>query len=185
MNRSTFTLVVLLINTLFLPHAFAEDYIRWELPEGAKMRLGKGEIANLEGHLTDIGKGRSYQFSPDGTQLAVMSLIGIWVYDVQTGKESTLAIERMNGATDDIALNPNWQTFAMIRANSNTVELRDLHTGKHKKTFGGPKQRMISVAFSPDGKMLAGGDLDGVIWLWTLTPVNTDKFGHRIKLSVE
>ena len=163
-----FISALLFISVVFLPDTFAEDYTRWELPEGAKMRLGKGEIANFEGHLTDIGRARSYQFSPDGTQLAVMSLIGIWVYDVQTGKESTLAVERMNGATDDIALNPNWQTFAMIRANSNTVELRDLHTGKHKKTFGGPKRRMISVAFSPDGKMLAGGDLDGVIWLWDI-----------------
>lgn len=163
-----FTFIMLFIITLFLPPAFAQDYTRWELPDGAKMRLGKGKIANFAGHLTDIGRGHSYQFSPDGTQLAVISLIGIWIYDVQTGKESTLAIERMNGATDDIALNPNWQTFAMIRANSNTVELRDLHTGKLRKTFGGNKKQMASVAVSPDGKMLAGGDYDGVIWLWNI-----------------
>jgi len=156
------------INTLFLSHAFADDYTRWELPEGAKMRLGKGKIANLEGHSTDIGWGRSYQFSPDGTQFAVVSSIGIWVYDVQTGKESTLATGRMNVSSTDIALDPNWQTFAMIRANSNKVELRDLHTSKRKKTFRGPKRRMISVAFSPDGKMLAGGGFDGVIWLWNI-----------------
>ena len=161
-----FIFTLLFISTFFLPDTFAEDYIRWELPEGAKMRLGKGKIVNREGHLTDIGWGRSYHFSPDGTQLAVISLIGIWVYDVQTGKELTLAIERMNGATDDIALDPNWQTFAMIRANGNTVELRDLHTGKLRKTFSGPEKRMVSVAFSPDGKMLAGGDLEGMIWLW-------------------
>lgn len=168
MNQRTFTLAVLFISTLFLPHAFAQNHIRWELPEGAKMRLGKGKIANLEGHLTDIGRARSYQFSPDGTQLALISLIGIWVYDVQTGKESTLAIERMNGATDDIALNPNWQTFAIIRANSNTADLRDLHTGKLRKTFSGHEKRMASVAVSPDGKMLAGGDFDGMIWLWNI-----------------
>lgn len=168
--KSTLTVIsaMLLISTLFLPSSFAADYTRWELPEGAKMRLGKGQIANLEGHLTDIGRARSYLFSPDGTQFAVVSSIGIWVYDLQTGKESTLATGRMNVSSTDIALNPNWQTFAMIRANSNAVELRDLHTGKHKKNFWGRKRRMISVAFSPDGKMLAGGDLDGVIWLWNI-----------------
>ena len=164
----TFISAVLFISTLFLPSTFGQDYMQWKLPDGAKMRLGKGKIANFEGLSTDIGRARSYQFSPDGTQLAVMSLIGIWVYDVQTGKESTLAIERMNGVTDDIALNPNWQTFAIIRANSNIVELRDLHTGKLRKTFGGYKKRMASVAVSPDGKMIAGGDFEGVIWLWDI-----------------
>ena len=160
------TFIMLFISTLLLPHAFAQDCTRWELPEGAKIRLGKGKIANLEGHLTDIGRGRSYRFSPDGTQFAVMSSIGIWVYDVQTGKESTLAIESVSDISTDIALDPNWQTFAKIDKNDTTIELWDLHTGKRKKTFDGPKARMTSVAFSPDGKMLAGGDLEGVIWLW-------------------
>ena len=163
-----FISTILLISILFLPHAFAEDYTRWVLPEGAKMRLGKGKIANFEGHLTDIGRARSYLFSPDGTQFAVVGSIGIWVYDVQTGKESTLATGRMNVSSTEIALDPNWQTFAMIRANSNTVELRDLHTGKLRKTFGGYEKRMASVAVSPDGRMLAGGDFDGVIWLWNI-----------------
>ena len=161
-----FISTLLFISILFLPDIFAQDYIRWELPEGAKMRLGKGKIANLEGHLTDIGRGRSYRFSPDGTQFAVMSSIGIWVYDVQTGKESTLAIESVSDISTDIALDPNWQTFAKIGKNDTTIELRDLHTGNRKKTFDGPKERMVSVAFSPDGKMLAGGGFDGVIWLW-------------------
>ena len=163
-----FISTLLFISILFLPDTFAQDYTRWELPEGAKMRLGKGEIANREGHLTDIGRARSYHFSPDGTRLAVISLIGIWVYDVQTGKELTLAIERMNGATDDVALNPNWQTFAMVRANSNTVELRDLHTGELRKTFSGDEKWMASVAVSSDGEMLAGGDFEGVIWVWNI-----------------
>ena len=169
-----FTFIMLFAIPLFLSHAFAQDYMRWELPEGAKMRLGKGKISNFEGHLTDVGRARSYQFSPDGTQLAVVSSIGIWVYDVQTGKESTLATGRMNVSSTDIALDPNWQTFAMIGANNHTVELRDLHTGKRKKTFRGPKRGMISVAFSLDGKMLAGGGFEGVIWLW-----NIDTGEHR------
>ena len=160
------TFIMLFISTLFLPHAFAQDYTRWGLPEGAKMRLGKGKIVNLEGHLTEIGRGRSYQFSPDGTQLAVMSSIGIWVYDVQTGKESTLATENVSDLRTDIALDPNWQTFAKIGENDTTIELWDLHTGKRQKTFDGPKEQIVSVAFSPDGKMLAAGGVDGVIWLW-------------------
>ena len=44
-----FIFTLLFISGLFSPHAFAQDYIRWELPEGAKMRLGKGRIENLRG----------------------------------------------------------------------------------------------------------------------------------------
>ena len=55
----------------------SEDYTQWELPKEAKARLGKGGINVI-------------QFSPDGTQLAVGSNIGIWLYDVETGKERSL-----------------------------------------------------------------------------------------------
>ena len=165
-----FIVMMLFISLLFLSPVFAEDYIKWGLPEGAKVRLGKGQMAHFEGHIKDIGRRRSYQFSPDGSQLAVVSSIGIWVYDVQTGKESTLAVGRMPVSTsDDIALNPNWHTFAKIGKNDTTLELWDLHTGKRKKTFDGPKRRMVSIAFSPDGKMLAGSSFEGVIWVWDIS----------------
>ena len=60
-----------------------ENYPQWHLPKEAKMRLGKGWIRNI-------------QFSPDGTQLAVGSSMGIWIYDVQTGNEISL-IPSMRG----------------------------------------------------------------------------------------
>ena len=55
----------------------SKDYSQWALPKEAKARLGKGGINAL-------------QFSPDGTQLAVGSNIGIWIYDIQTGKEISM-----------------------------------------------------------------------------------------------
>ena len=57
--------------------ATVENYAKWELPKEAKARLGKGGI-------------NAMQFSPDGTQLAVGSNIGVWLYDVETGKEISL-----------------------------------------------------------------------------------------------
>ena len=143
-----FISAVLLTSTLFSPHVFAQDYTRWELPEGAKMRLGKGKI-------------KSYQFSPDNTQLAVMSSIGIWLYDVQTGK----AVKLLAGHTGAV-ISPDWQTFA--KQNRKTVELWDLRTVKLKTTFEGHTANVASIAFSPDGKMIASGDYEGVIWLWDI-----------------
>ena len=70
-------LTLSLVSTLYLPNTFAQDYTRWDLPDGGKARLGKGFV-------------REVQCSPDGTQLAVASRAGIWLYDVFTGEELEL-----------------------------------------------------------------------------------------------
>ena len=165
-----FISTLLFISVLLIPHAFAQDYIRWELPEGAKMRLGKGTIENREGHLTDIGRARSYQFSPDSSQLAVFTSIGIWIYDVQTGKEIRLLTIHREVGIAETALSPDWKLLTSPRFSWEHHEIRlwDPHTGKIKTTLEGHTKRVNSVAFSPDGKMLASGHLDGVIRLWNI-----------------
>ena len=159
----TFISGVLLISTLFLPYGFAQDYTRWELPEGAKMRLGKGNTENIVGSTI-------YQFSPDSRQLAVFTSIGIWIYDVQTGKEVRLLPEHKVRRTGNTALSPDWQVFADLSNSSENqrINLRDLHTGELRTTFDNQDAQVNSVAFHPDGKMLASSDSKGAIRLWDI-----------------
>ena len=72
-----------------------ENYPQWNLPEKAKARLGKGRISEM-------------QFSPDGTQLVVCSRIGVWVYDVATGKE----ISFLSGMSGAMAYSPDGRFIA-------------------------------------------------------------------------
>ena len=60
--------ILLLIYIAFPRDGITQDYIQWNLPEGAKARLGKGWI-------------KSISFSPDGTRIAAASSAGIWIYD--------------------------------------------------------------------------------------------------------
>ena len=60
-----------------------QDYRKWELPDGAILRLGKGVLG---------GSDRAIAFSPDGKHLAVASGIGIWIYDVETARELTCSM---------------------------------------------------------------------------------------------
>ena len=72
-----------------------KDWTQWALPKNAKARLGKGGINAL-------------QFSPDGTQLAVGSYIGVWLYDVETGKEMSM----FPGMCQSLAFSPDGRFLA-------------------------------------------------------------------------
>ena len=124
---------------------FAQDYTRWQLPEGAKVRLGKGKVNDI-------------QFSPDDILLAVATDIGIWIYDVQTGAEKKLIKVTPRGVqtVNCIAFSPDGKTLAVGNwVLGGAVELWNVNTGEHISTL---KERIGSVKgleFSPDGTMLA------------------------------
>ncbi len=158
-----FIFTILFICTLFLPYTFAEDYTRWELPEGAKLRLGKGKIREVEGKAP-------FQFSPDSSEFIAFSSIGIWVYDAQIGEELRLLTVGKEVKSEDIILSPDWQTFACPTDvwDNPGIQLWDFHTGQLQTTLEGHVKRVTSVAFSPNGKMLVSGDFDGVMRLWDI-----------------
>lgn len=79
-NIRLFNVALLLICVLVVQDSRAQDYTQWSLPEGAKVRLGKGGI------IGDIA------YSPDGTRLTAASTIGIWIYDVHTFAEVDLLL---------------------------------------------------------------------------------------------
>ncbi|MCG9128062.1 hypothetical protein JT359_10725 [Candidatus Poribacteria bacterium] len=100
-------ITILLLTLTFLSFSYADDYTRWELPEGAKLRLGKGKILNVEGR-------NPFKFFSDSSKLFVFTSIGIWVYDVQTGKELRLVTKHTENGDNYVVLSPDARTFADI-----------------------------------------------------------------------
>lgn len=78
-----------------LSHSIAHDFPQWGLPEGAKTRLGKGRINEI-------------QFYPNGTRLAVASSIGIWIYNPATRQEVAL-LTGHTGSSLERSVQPRWQ----------------------------------------------------------------------------
>ena len=137
---------------LFLPGALAQNYSQWSLPEGATARIGKGVI-------TDIA------YSPDGSQLAVASLIGIWIYDARTGEELDLLTK--HSSIYSIVYSPDGKTLAA--ADTLNVFLWDAETRKYKTTLITATKGMFftinSIAYSPDGTTLAtAGGTEAYLW---------------------
>ena len=141
------TLFIALTITLDI---YAQDSHQWHLPEGTKMRLGKGAINKVA-------------YAPDGTRLAVGSSIGVWIYDIKSGK--TLDLFPMYGVSC-LAFSPDGKTLVSGSRQYNLV-LWDMITGEPLRTFINIYHSdVFSVAFSPDGKNLISGHDNGFICLW-------------------
>ncbi len=141
--------------TLCLSTAFAqfEPHTQTGLPEGAIARFGKGDIQEI-------------MYSPDGTQLAVTTSIGVWLHDARTGEELDLIT---GGHTDRVyaaAYSPDGETIATI-SRDKTVRLWDIQTRKNIKTLKGHTEGISSIAYSLDGKTIATGSADRTVRLWS------------------
>ena len=143
-------LTVLFIASTITQHTYAQGLHQWHLPEGAKMRLGKGAINKVA-------------YAPDGTRLAVGSSIGVWIYDIKSGK--ALDLFPMYGVSC-LAFSPDGKTLVAGSRQHNLI-LWDMTTGELLCTFiTGFHTNVFSVAFSPDGKNLISGHENGELCLW-------------------
>ena len=117
-----------------------ENYTKWELPKAAKARFGKGGINAL-------------QFSPDGTQIAVASSIGIWIYDLKTGKE----VDMLPGRSQSIAFSPDGRFIASgggkFAFRGGGLQLWETATGQKMQRIDGHRSAS-ELYFSEDGKTL-------------------------------
>ena len=155
-------------------HAISDqpDYTQWQLPEGAKARLGKGNITEsvfpATGHKFST---RNVAFSPDGNRLAIGSVAGIWIYDVRPGKEKELDL--LAGHTESVtsvAFSPDGTTLAS-GGKDRKIRFWDVATGMHKTTLKAAAY-VFSVVYSPDGSTIASACGDGKMQLWD---VNTSE----------
>ena len=169
------TLTLLLMLTPFLSNGYTQEYTAWGLPDGAKTRLGKGRISTLK-------------FSPDGSQIAVVSPVGIWLYDSQTGKELALFPGHKprfsTSVSSGVGSTLTIETFAFSHdgrllastSRDGTIRLLDLTTYREryprletKSIFVNPLEAVPvwALAFSPDGQTLTtleGGERKIKVW---------------------
>ncbi len=145
-------------------------------PDGKFIALGSGPDGL---HLWEVAtekirtvpgdcSGTPLAFSADGKKLALDDK----VVDVATGRELTVLL----GAWGQLAFSPDGKTFASVSGKEG-VRLFSATTGRQRAVLSGftDKEKLgtsdptvKSFAYSPDGRTVAAGCLDGTVWLWEI-----------------
>ena len=156
-NISLLILPIILMSMPCISVSFAQNNFKNYLPEGAIARFGKGFAFDFE-------------YSPDGTRLAVASTIGVWLYDTQTHEE----LHFLTGHTDYVTgvfFSPDSKTLVSQSGYGEEwsppmTKLWDINTGELKATLTEHEGAVNSIVFSPDGETLAIAYNDNTIRFW-------------------
>jgi RNA polymerase sigma factor (sigma-70 family) len=111
-------------------------------------------------------------FSPDGGVLACLGKYPqdnrntVAFLDASTGGE----LHRMDGLKNYVApcvaFAPDGKTWAYADRRDKAIGLHDALTGQELRRLEGHSSRVVTVAFSPDGRTLASTDDEGTLRFW-------------------
>ncbi len=116
----------------------------------------------LSAHTSDV---RDVAFSPDGAELATAGADGaLYLWDVATGVGQRIHIS--NNAISNVLFDPSG---AYLAASLGPLPGMLLYDRRAKTSRRLPLESDVYVIdFSPDGALLAGGDIGGPIYLWSV-----------------
>ncbi len=117
----------------------------------------------LSAHTSDV---RDVAFSPDGAELASAGADGaLHLWNVATG--ASRRIHTSNNAITNVLYDPRGAYLAASLGPLPGMLLWDRRAGTSRRLA--LDSDVYIIAFSPDGALLAGGDIGGTVHLWSVT----------------
>src|SRR5262249_55707183 len=136
------------------------------------------ERATLRGH---TGRIESLAYAADGKTIATAAgdhTVRLW--DAASGRERAVLRAADAGGARAVAFAHRGPVLATAW-NDSRVRLWDADGCQLLATFGGDRLRLDAVAFSPDDRLVAAGDIGHEVWVWERTSGQPHGFfrGHE------
>lgn len=147
-------------------YTFAQNVKIWDVQSGVC-------IIRIDDHGTsDISK---LVFSQDGQRIAAISFSShgkIYVWCPHTGKQLSETEIQYSYDIHPYQFSPDAKLLVGKKSKRNSdpesLIIWDVETGERIGCFTEYPDEMEDLHFSPDGKYLAAGSLDGAIWVWDI-----------------
>ena len=107
---------------------------------------------------------RDVAFLPDSKRILVAGADGTAIVDIASGTK----VGQIDGAYPPIAISPDGRTLAAATdvTPGVVIGLFDVTSGQRSSVLAGHRERLVRLAFSPDGTKLASGADDRLVMVW-------------------
>lgn len=135
-----------------------DTLILWDLATGAVLRT-------LAGHAADV---QAVVYLLDGQQaISASSDTTLILWDLATGAVLRRFTDGHNGPVLDVALTPDGtQVVSASAGTDQSLILWDIDTGEIVRQFVGQNSAIQTVAYSPEGGLIASGAANGSLLIW-------------------